>query len=156
MTKTDLSEMLRCGLFRFVAGNVSLGPEGELIVTDGRFLAGVTFQEIDELRHRLAGEAAHIKSLEGLIVDATRERDEARAELKRLKNHFSLEAAASLRAALASAQAHELELLRSMELTKAEKHKQRDERVAHALREYARFMIANKDPGDASGPGRER
>jgi hypothetical protein len=106
MTKTDLSEMLRCGLFRFVAGNVSLGPEGELIVTDGRFLAGVTFQEIDELRHKLAGEAAHIKSLEGLLVDAVRERD-------LIKNHYSAEAAAKLRAELASARA-EVEMLRGV------------------------------------------
>jgi len=36
-------------------------------------------EELNELRHKLAGEAAHIKSLEGLLVDAVRERDEARA-----------------------------------------------------------------------------
>jgi len=41
-------------------------------------------EERDELRHKLAGEAAHIKSLEGLLVDAVRERDEARAEVERL------------------------------------------------------------------------
>ena len=35
-------------------------------------------EERDELRHKLAGEAAHIKSLEGLLVDAVRERDEER------------------------------------------------------------------------------
>jgi hypothetical protein len=35
-------------------------------------------EEIAELRHKLAGEAAHIASLESLLVDATRERDEAR------------------------------------------------------------------------------
>lgn len=35
-------------------------------------------EERDELRHKLAGEAAHIKSLEGLLVDAVRERDDAR------------------------------------------------------------------------------
>jgi hypothetical protein len=40
-------------------------------------------EERDELRHKLAGEAAHIKSLEGLLVDAVRERDEARAALAR-------------------------------------------------------------------------
>lgn len=34
-------------------------------------------EERDEFRHKLAGEAAHIKSLEGLLVEATRERDEA-------------------------------------------------------------------------------
>jgi hypothetical protein len=36
-------------------------------------------EERDELRHKLAGETAHIKSLEGLLVDAANERDEARA-----------------------------------------------------------------------------
>ena len=37
-------------------------------------------EQRDELRHALAGEAEHIKSLEGLLVDALRERDEARAD----------------------------------------------------------------------------
>jgi hypothetical protein len=46
-------------------------------------------EERDELRHKLAGEAAHIKSLEGLLVDAVRERD-------LIKNHYSAEAAAKL------------------------------------------------------------
>ena len=40
-------------------------------------------RERDELRHKLAGEAAHIKSLEGLLVDAVRERDEAQAALSK-------------------------------------------------------------------------
>jgi hypothetical protein len=40
-------------------------------------------RERDEIHHKLAGEAAHIKSLEGLLVDATRERDEARAALEK-------------------------------------------------------------------------
>ncbi len=34
----SLAEMLHSGLFRFVAGNVSFAPTGELIVTDGRFV----------------------------------------------------------------------------------------------------------------------
>jgi len=38
-------------------------------------------EERDELRHKLAGEAAHIKSLEGLLVDAVRERDELKTRL---------------------------------------------------------------------------
>jgi len=38
-------------------------------------------EERDELRYKLAGEAAHIKSLEGLLVDAVRERDELKARL---------------------------------------------------------------------------
>ncbi len=38
MTHPSLTEMLHSGLFRFVAGNVSLAPTGELIVTDGRFV----------------------------------------------------------------------------------------------------------------------
>jgi hypothetical protein len=42
-------------------------------------------QEIDELRYKLAGEAAHIKSLEGLLVDAVRERDEALAQVAALR-----------------------------------------------------------------------
>jgi hypothetical protein len=33
-----VGEMLHSGLFRFVAGNVSIAPTGELIVTDGRFV----------------------------------------------------------------------------------------------------------------------
>jgi len=45
--------------------------------------AAKVVEERDELRHKLAGEAAHIKSLEGLLVDAVRERDEARAALAR-------------------------------------------------------------------------
>jgi len=61
-------------------------------------------EERDELRYKLAGEAAHIKSLEGLLVDAVRERD-------LIKNHYSAEAAAKLRAELASARA-EVEMLR--------------------------------------------
>ena len=43
--------------------------------------AAKVVEERDELRHKLAGEAAHIKSLEGLLVDAVRERDEARRDL---------------------------------------------------------------------------
>lgn len=39
-------------------------------------------EECDELRHKLAGEAAHIKSLEDLLVDAVRERDALRAEVE--------------------------------------------------------------------------
>lgn len=66
--------------------------------------AAKVMEERDELRHKLAGEAAHIKSLEGLLVDAVRERD-------LLKNHYSPEAAAKLRAELASARA-EVEMLR--------------------------------------------
>jgi len=38
-------------------------------------------EERDELRHKLAGEAAHIKSLERLLVDAVRERDELKTRL---------------------------------------------------------------------------
>jgi hypothetical protein len=92
-----------------------------------------------------------------------RQRDEARAEVEMLRGVGCREAKAGepesgpcgvclkcaeergAKWALTDEQAHDLELLRSMKLTKAEKHKQRDERVAHALREYARFMIANKD-----------
>ncbi len=40
-------------------------------------------EERDELRYKLAGGAAHIKSLEGLLVDAVRERDEARDVVNR-------------------------------------------------------------------------
>jgi hypothetical protein len=43
-------------------------------------------EERDELRYKLAGEAAHIKSLEGLLVDAVRERDEARADFDSLED----------------------------------------------------------------------
>jgi hypothetical protein len=46
----------------------------------GKFL-----RERDELSHKLAGEAAHIKSLEGLLVDALRERDEARGDAERIR-----------------------------------------------------------------------
>ena len=46
-------------------------------------------EERDELRYKLAGEAAHIKSLEGLLVDAVRERDAARAELQKTRDDFS-------------------------------------------------------------------
>lgn len=42
-------------------------------------------EEIAELNHRLRGEAKHIESLESLLVDAVRERDEARAEAERLR-----------------------------------------------------------------------
>ena len=42
-------------------------------------------EERDELRHKLAGEAAHIKSLEDLLVDAVRERDALRAEIEVLR-----------------------------------------------------------------------
>ena len=45
--------------------------------------AAKVVEERDELRHKLAGEAAHIKSLEGLLVDAVRERDEAQAALSK-------------------------------------------------------------------------
>ena len=38
-------------------------------------------EERDELRHKLAGEAAHIKSLEDLLVAAVRERDELKTRL---------------------------------------------------------------------------
>jgi uncharacterized coiled-coil DUF342 family protein len=41
-------------------------------------------EERDELRHKLAGEAAHIKSLEGLLVDAVRERDALQQKLDEL------------------------------------------------------------------------
>jgi hypothetical protein len=37
-------------------------------------------ETIDELRRKLAGEAAHIASLEALLIEVSRERDEARAE----------------------------------------------------------------------------
>jgi hypothetical protein len=48
-------------------------------------------EERDELRHKLAGEAAHIKSLEGLLVDAADERDKARAEVaRREREHAAL------------------------------------------------------------------
>jgi len=48
-------------------------------------------EERDELRHKLAGEAAHIKSLEGLLVDAVRERDEALAQVaRREREHEAL------------------------------------------------------------------
>lgn len=39
-------------------------------------------EERDELRHKLAGEAKHIESLEGLLVEATRERDNLREALR--------------------------------------------------------------------------
>jgi hypothetical protein len=42
-------------------------------------------EERDELRRKLAGEAAHIKSLEGLLVDAANERDALRAEVEMLR-----------------------------------------------------------------------
>jgi chromosome segregation ATPase len=133
--------------------------------------AAKVVEERDELRHKLAGEAEHIKSLEGLLVDAVRERDEARVEVARLnaqlesitaENHSraqrearSLEEWVNLRAEVEMLQgegrrarsmttADDLRDLRDA-LTKAEKRRHRDERVAHALREYARFMIANKD-----------
>jgi len=47
--------------------------------------------ERDELRHKLAGEAAHIRSLEDLLVEATRERDEARVEVERLRREHDHE-----------------------------------------------------------------
>ena len=51
-------------------------------------------EERDELRHKLAGEAAHIKSLEGLLVDAADERDKWRTRAtfaeKELSDAFGL------------------------------------------------------------------
>jgi hypothetical protein len=44
--------------------------------------------EQEFLQRKLAGEAAHIKSLEGLLVDAARERDEARDELAKTSADF--------------------------------------------------------------------
>lgn len=46
--------------------------------------------ERDELSHKLKGEAAHIKSLEGLLVDAVRERDEARRDFVRVADALGL------------------------------------------------------------------
>lgn len=46
--------------------------------------------EVGKLRHKLKGEAAHIKSLEGLLVDALRERDEARAEADAVRKQLGL------------------------------------------------------------------
>ena len=43
--------------------------------------AAKVVEERDELRYKLAGEAAHIKSLEGLLVDAVRERDGLKTRL---------------------------------------------------------------------------
>lgn len=40
--------------------------------------------EVDELRRKLAGEAAHIRSLEGLLLSAVRERDVAQTEVDAL------------------------------------------------------------------------
>lgn len=42
--------------------------------------------EQEFLQRKLAGEAAHIKSLEGLLVDAVRERDGAKAEAERMRD----------------------------------------------------------------------
>ena len=42
-------------------------------------------EERDELRYKLAGEAAHIKSLEDLLVAAANERDALRAEVEMLR-----------------------------------------------------------------------
>lgn len=42
-------------------------------------------ERLEERESKLAGEAAHIKSLEGLLVDACRERDEARRSAARLR-----------------------------------------------------------------------
>lgn len=42
-------------------------------------------EECDELRYKLAGRDAHIKSLEGLLVDAVRERDEVAKERDRAR-----------------------------------------------------------------------
>ena len=41
-------------------------------------------RERDELQRKLAGEAKHIESLEGLLVEATRERDTLRRERDQL------------------------------------------------------------------------
>ena len=76
--------------------------ESDFIITDrmvvygpgeGRWsvFAMKVVEERNELRHRLAGEAAHIKSLEGLLVDAARERDEALAQVaRREREHEAL------------------------------------------------------------------
>ena len=53
--------------------------------------AAKVVEERDELRYKLAGEAAHIKSLERLLVDAVRERDEALAQVaRREREHEAL------------------------------------------------------------------
>lgn len=46
----------------------------------------------DKYESKLAGEAAHIKSLEGLLVDAIRERDELRARLAFLREEYGVNA----------------------------------------------------------------
>jgi hypothetical protein len=57
-------------------------------VSDGEWavFAEKVVKERDELAEKLAGEAAHIRSLEGLLVDAVRERDEARARVAVLED----------------------------------------------------------------------
>lgn len=50
-------------------------------------------RERDELRHKLAGEAAHIKSLEGLLVDAVRERDELKIRLAHVEATLNVQRA---------------------------------------------------------------
>jgi len=64
--------MLHAGLFRFVAGNVSFAPTGELIVTDGRFVhvpASRDFVKVadalglvstDDTGRALAGDASYV------------------------------------------------------------------------------------------------
>lgn len=42
--------------------------------------------EQEVLQRKLAGRDAHIKSLEGLLVDAVRERDGAKAEAERMRD----------------------------------------------------------------------
>jgi hypothetical protein len=78
MVSMNVNEMLRDGLFRFVAGNVSLGPEGELIVTDGRFLHTTN----DWQPHESPARTEYVVSLERKLAAAEKERDEARAQLE--------------------------------------------------------------------------
>jgi hypothetical protein len=94
---TSMNEMLRDGLFRFVAGNVSLGPEGELIVTDGRFLAGVDLKDWDDTRRELAlkneelEQQTRARALERhLVADWMRRAEQAERELSQLKANFIL------------------------------------------------------------------
>lgn len=59
--------------------------EHDALVETAQKALAIVAAERDELRHKLAGEASHIRSLEDLLVEATRERDDAQAEVERLR-----------------------------------------------------------------------
>lgn len=82
--------------------------------------------ERDEIRARLRGESAHIRSLEGLLVEACKERDEARSQVK------AWQAEELARRTERDEARSELDLMRSLGPKAHEAHRQRDQNAALA------------------------